>query len=356
MFHTRKVLLAFGLAGLLAIASAQTTVVEGLNGPMGLALAPDGVLWIIESGTGGDEMIEMHDEASGETITLSAGVTARVLRVADDGSTTVVATLPSLATPMGVEGGARLAFMNGTLYATSGFWIETAGPDPIPLMASIVRIDDDGVTSVADTWAFEDEQNPDGFIRETHPYGFVVGPDGWLWVADAGANTLLRVNPEDGEIVLVTVFEGVASPLPNPNRGGAMESDPVPTGIAVGADGTVYVALLPGFPFLPGSGKIVTVTADGMVRDHVVGLTMVTDIAFGPDGALYVVQLGQFTQEGPVPFSGALLRIDDGTPTEVLSGLSFPTALVFNDAGDVYLTINGAGGPGAVVRYDGIAD
>jgi sugar lactone lactonase YvrE len=356
MSSTRKILLAFGLAALLGFAAAQTTVVDGLNGPMGLALDPDGVLWIVESGTGGDEMIEMRDEATGESISLSAGVTARVLRVGDDGETTEVAALPSLATPMGVEGGARLAFMNGTLYATSGFWIETAGPDPMPLMASIVRIDDDAVTSVADTWAFENEQNPDGFIRETHPYGFVVGPDGWLWVADAGGNTLLRVNPEDGEIVLVTVFEGIPSPLPNPNRGGAMESDPVPTGIAVGPDGTVYVALLPGFPFLPGSGKIVTVTADGEVADHALGLTMVTDIAFGPDGALYAVQLGQFTQEGPVPFSGALLRIDDGTPTEVLSGLSFPTALVFNDDGDVYLTVNGAGGPGAVVRYEGIAN
>jgi sugar lactone lactonase YvrE len=352
------ILLALACCGALSLAVAQdgVTVVDGLNGPMGLAVADDGDLWVVESGTGGDETIEMRDEASGETTVLSAGATARILRVTPDGEATEIARLPSLATPMGVEGGARLAFLDGTLYATSGFWIETAGPEPMPLMASIVRIDDTTVTSVADTWAFEDAENPDGFVRETHPYGLAVGPDGWLWVADAGGNTLLRVDPADGTIELVAVFDGVDSPMPNPNRGGAMESDPVPTGIAVGADGTVYVALLPGFPFLPGSGKVVTVAADGTVSDHTLGLTMVTDIAFGPDGALYAVQIGQFTQEGPVPNSGALLRLEGGAATEVLTGLSFPTAIAFNEQGDAFLTINGAGGPGgAVVRYDALA-
>lgn len=358
MKHIRTTLLALACLLAISLATAQegSTVVDGLNGPMGLAMDDDGNLWVVESGTGGDETIEMRDEASGETTVLSLGTTSRILRVSPDGETTEIAHLPSLATPMGVEGGARLAFLDGALYATSGFWIETAGPEPMPLMASIVRIDDASVTSVADTWAFEDAENPDGFIRESHPYGLAVGPDGWVWVADAGANSLLRVNPADGTIELVAVFEGIEGPMPNPNRGGAMESDPVPTGIAVDADGTIYVALLPGFPFVPGSGKIVAVSPDGVVTDHALGLTMVTDIAFGPDGALYAVQLGQFTQEGPMPNSGALLRIADGGSSEVLSALSFPTALAFNPEGDVFLTMNGAGGPGgAVVRYDGVA-
>ena len=298
----------------------------------------------------------MRDEASGEITTLSAGATSRIIRVTPDGEQTEVGRLPSLATPMGVEGGARLVFLDDTLYATSGFWIEMAGPEPMPLMASIVRVEEGELTAVADTWAFENENNPDNFIRESHPYGITSGPDGALWVADAGANTLLRVAPDSGDIKLITVFEGIESPMPNPNRGDAMESDPVPTGITVGGDGTVYVALLPGFPFLPGSGKIVTVTPEGEVSDYATGLTMVTDIKMGPDGNLYAVQLGQFTQEGPVPNSGALVRIENGEATEVLTELSFPTALAFADNGDAYLTVNGAGGPGgAVVRYDGLA-
>jgi sugar lactone lactonase YvrE len=339
-----------------ALAQEPTTVISDLNGPMGLTVDDEGNLWVVESGTGGDETIEMRDEASGETTTLSVGATSRILRVTPDGEQTEIGRLPSLANPMGVEGGARLAFLDGTLYGTSGFWIEIAGPEPMPLMASIVRIGEGELTAVADTWAFESENNPDGLIRETHPYGIAAGPDGALWVADAGANTLLRVNPEGGDIELITVFEGIESPMPNPNRGGAMEADPVPTGITVAEDGTVYVALLAGFPFLPGSSKIVTVTPEGEVSDYATGLTMVTDVQVGPDGKLYAVQLGQFTQEGPVPNSGALVRIENGEATEVLTELSFPTALAFTDDGDVYLTVNGAGGPGgAVVRYDDVA-
>ena len=339
------------------LAQEGTTVATELNGPMGLAVDDEGNLWVVESGTGGDETIEMRDEASGETTTLTAGVTSRILRITPEGEQTEVARLPSLSTPMGVEGGARLAFLNDTLYATSGFWIELAGPEPMPLMAAIVRIEDGEVTQVADTWAFENEHNPDGFIRESHPYGLAAGPDGYLWVADAGANTLLRVNPENGEVELVTAFQGVESPMPNPNRGGAMESDPVPTGITVGDDGTIYVALLPGFPFLPGSGRIATVTADGELSEHATGLTMTTDLRFGPDGNLYAVQIGQFTEEGPVPNSGSVVRIENGEIVPVLTELSFPTAIAFNQNGDAFVTVNGAGGPGgAVVRYDGLAN
>ncbi|MDQ3458156.1 MAG: ScyD/ScyE family protein, partial [Deinococcota bacterium] len=314
-------------------------------------------VWVVDSGTGGDETFEMTDPQTGETATLTAGATSRILRISPDGEQTEITRLPSLTWPLGIEGGARLAFIDGTLYATSGFWIEYVGPEPMPLMATVVRLENDEVIQVADTWAFEDEHNPDGFIKESHPYGIAAGPDGHLWVADAGANTLLRIDPESGEIDLVTVFEGIESPLPNPARGGAMESDPVPTGITVGPDGTVYVALLPGFPFLPGSGKIVTVTAEGEVGDYATGLTLITDIRAGPDGNLYAVQIGQFTEEGPMPNSGAVLRIQDGEATEVLSELPFPTAIAFNQEGDAYVTIHGAFGPGgAVVRYDGFVD
>ena len=79
---------------------------------------------------------------------------------------------------------------------------------------------------------------------------------------------------------------------------------------------------------MPGSAKVLMVTPDGEMSDYATGLTMLTDLRRGPDGALYAVQFGMFTEQGPVPDAGSVVRIHEGTASEVLvSGLSFPTSL-----------------------------
>ena len=43
----------------------------------------------------------------------------------------------------------------------------------------------------------------------------------------------------------------------------------------------------------------------------------------------------------PVPNSGAIWRIQEGEESELIyTGLSFPTSIDFNEAGDAYITIN----------------
>lgn len=347
------------LAGVVNAQGEGTTVAGGFNGPQGVLVAPDGSVWVIDSGVGGDTEIPFLDPETGEETTATIGETARVIQISSDGTQTVAASLPSVLVGMEALGGARLALLDGTLYATSGGWIESTGPAPAaPTMSAVVKIDGGQATVVANTWDLENDQNPDGFIKESHPYGLIPGPDGRLWVADAGANTLLAIDPATGSVELVAVFDGVSSPLPNPNRGDAMESDPVPTGVAFGEDGGIYVSFLPGFPFLPGSAKVVKVTPDGQVSDYATGLTMVTDLRKGPDGALYAVQLGQFTEQGPVPNSGSIVRVKAGDTSEVVIGdLSFPTSIDFNADGDAYVTINGVGAPGSgeVVMFAGLA-
>jgi hypothetical protein len=60
----------------------------------------------------------------------------------------------------------------------------------------------------------------------------------------------------------------------------------VPTGIAVDPDGGAYVGFEPSAPFPDGASKIVHVAEDGTMTDAWTGLTTMTDIAMGPDGAL----------------------------------------------------------------------
>jgi outer membrane protein assembly factor BamB len=269
--------------------------------------------------------------------------------VTPDGKQTVAATLPSRSLGQETSGGSRLALLNGVLYATSGGWEKMeAQPDPPPNTAVVVKIEGGKATEVAQPWRLEWEKNPGGFAVDSHPYGLTAGPDGNLWVADAGGNDLLKVNPSTGQVDLVAVFPGIPGPMANPARGGANESDPVPTQVAFGADGAAYVSLLPGAPFLPGSSKIVKVGTDGSLSDYATGLSMTTDIRNGPDGNLYAVQFGQFTEQGPVPNTGSVVRIKaGGVPEVVASGLSFPTSIDFNAAGDAFVTTNGVGAPGS---------
>ena len=244
-----------------------TVIATGFNGPQGIAMDADGNLWVIDSGVGGDEEIPFIDQQTGEPTTTMTGPTARVVMVTPDGEQTEVATLPSvLASETEALGGARLTWMDGTLYATVGGWVGGAG-EPPDLAAAVVRVEDGDVTEVADMWAYEEANNPDGLILEAHPYGITAGPDGWLWIADAGANTLNRVNQGTGEIQNLVVFDGLPSPMPNPARNNAMEADPVPTAVVFDDMGDALVSLLGGFPFTPGSSKVMKVTPDGEVSD-----------------------------------------------------------------------------------------
>jgi sugar lactone lactonase YvrE len=336
-----------------------TVIASGFNGPQGIMVDAEGNLWVIDSGLSGNQDIQYMSMETGQPFSTKMGPTARIVMVSPDGEQTDVAMLPSLAvSDMERVGGARLAWLDGVLYSTTRGGTGGGG-DPPDLMGAVVRVEGSEVTEVADMWAYERDHNPDGLLLETHPYGIAVGPDDWLWIANAGANTLMRVNPQSGEIENVATFDGLPGPMPNPARNNAMEVDPVPTAVVFDDTGNAYVSLLSGFPFVPGSAQVLMVTPDGEISDYATGLTMLTDLRRGPDGELYAVQFGMFTEQGPVPNSGSVVRIHEGNASGVLvSGLPFPTGLAFDQDGNAFVTINGLGAPGsgAVVRFDRLID
>jgi sugar lactone lactonase YvrE len=341
-----------------AIEASPVTVASGLNGPMGVAVEGDGTVWVVDSGTAGDDELMFPDIETHEMSAQGFGQTARVVRISPDGTQSEVGTLPSLHLGEEMLGASRVAVLDGVAYVTSGEWAGGMQEDRIPFMAAVVRIEGGEMSELATTWPIERDENPAGALVETHPYGLTEGPDGRLWLADAAGNTLFRIDPASGESELIAVFEALPSPIPNPARGNALETEPVPTAVAFDADGNTYVSFLPGAPFLPGSAKVVRVTEDGSVSDYATDLTMLTDLQTGPDGNLYAVSMGEFTEQGPVPNSGAIVLIGQGTTSEpILTGLSFPTGLAFASNGDAYVTVNGLGAPGTgqVVKYAGLA-
>jgi hypothetical protein len=345
------------------MAAPGEVVAEGLNGPMGILVDPNGDVWVVDSGLGGDEEIEGMD-FSGQPVTIKYGSTARIVKISlADGAMTDVATITSVNNGEENEGGSRLALVNGELFVTGAGWHPTVAPStaeaPIPGTGSLWRVEADGsVSEVAPIWQLERDNNPISAEVDTHPYGLLAAADGNLWVADAGMNALLKVDPVTGDAEIVAAFDPVPGVFPNPAYDNEMLTDAVPTGVAV-ADGVTYVSYLPGAPFIPGSAKVVSVAEDGSVSDYATGLSMLTDLRTGPDGMLYATQLGLVTEQGPVPNSGAVIRIKAGDASEVvIPNLMFPTSIDFNADGDAFVTVNGVGAPGSgqVVKFAGLTD
>ena len=165
---------------------------------------------------------------------------------------------------------------------------------------------------------------------------------GVLWVVDALNGLIFTVTP-DGTLTLATNLS---------------EGHPVLTGIAVDPAGGIFVGNLTPAPYVNGTAKVRHVAPDGTVTDAITGLTAVTGVAVGTDGALYAIEMSTGgTEDSPlVPGSGRLVRQTEGTSFEdVVTGLMFPIGLRVGPDGALYIALpalKAADGSGQIVRVD----
>ena len=121
-----------------------TIVASGFNGPQGIGMDAEGDLCGDQSGLGGDKAIQYISMETGKPTPTKMGTSARIVMIYPDGEQTEVAALPSLAaSPMEMVGGARLTWLDGALYATSGVWMGGVGDAP-DRMGTVVRVENGG--------------------------------------------------------------------------------------------------------------------------------------------------------------------------------------------------------------------
>jgi sugar lactone lactonase YvrE len=135
--------------------------------------------------------------------------------------------------------------------------------------------------------------------------------------------------------------------------------------VAVGPDGALYVGQLGGFPFNTGTSSIFRVVPGHAPTVVATGFTAIADIAFDPTGRLLVLEIDQAGLLDPalekgLPTPGALIGVHKNGSKQVLAttGLEFPTGLAVSPHGTVYASNFGvlpaSGGPeglsGQVVR------
>jgi len=116
--------------------------------------------------------------------------------------------------------------------------------------------------------------------------------------------------------------------------GGPAPTEPVPTGVAVGPDGAIYVSELTGFPFVSGAARIYSIAPGGGAPTiFATGFTMLSDIAFDASGTLYALEYDSNGLLAPGS-QGALWKVNaDGSRTLIYTGsdLVNPTGLAIRD-------------------------
>jgi hypothetical protein len=319
-------------------ASARTAggvevIASGLDNPRHVAVAPGGDVYVAESGRGGDPATatSCFDSAEGPSCTGATGAVTRISR--DGGQERIVTGLASFAPATGANAigpHGVFATRHGKLLVTNGGpTAPTRGDPPVPVLRDPTLVDEDPVSAlygtllkvrkdgehkqVADIWRFEHDHNPDAIegnpLVDSNPVD-VLADDGSYVVADAGGNTILRAS-RDGRIEVVALFPNVDTPSPM----GIIPMNAVPTGVVKGPDGAYYVSQLTGFPFPVGGAKVFRVDPEtGEHTTYADGFTNGMDLAFAPDGTLYLLEIDRDSLLAP-GLEGGLWAVPPGGGT-----------------------------------------
>lgn len=309
-----------------ANARGFTVVADHLNNPRGITLTRNGDVYDAEAGAGGStcfggecvgftgEVVRVHHgvalpvlsglvSAAGRDGTFATG--SDDVAVGPDGSLNVIETSFNLPAPPGLPPGTTRQLGHLLRYSAST-----------------------GLQRVANITRFEYAHDPDGQGRDSDPYAVLSLGNGSYAVADAAGNDILEVAP-DGSVSLLAV-------LPNNNVG----AQAVPTSLAKGPDGAIYVGELGGEEnggTPAGGARVWRVDQHtGALSQYRTGFTHISGLAFGPDGSLYVTELTRDPFFGNP--AGDVVRVaPDGTRTRMGRSLVFPAGVGVDSAGHVYV-------------------
>jgi sugar lactone lactonase YvrE len=340
--------------------AAVKVVARGLDNPRGITVAPDGRLYVAEAGRGGEAPCVPGPEGGDVCFGTSGAI--RRIDLKTGRSTRVVKGLPSLAAKDGTRaiGPSDISFSSRSrAYVTVGLGADPALRAKLPAAggraATLLRMTPatGALQRVVDLGAFEAQSNPDAgqpsAEADTNPNSVVATSTGRIVVADAGGNDILRVTPAGKVSVLAVLPFGTAAMPGMPGQ--MVPVQPVPTSVVRGPDGAYYAGQLTGFPFPEGAANVWRIRPGSQPEVYAKGLTQISDIAFGSDGSLYVLEIAKSSMAG-APSPGALLRLRPaGQAQELAAGtLESPTGLAV-DGRYAYVSNHGtAAGGGEVDR------
>ncbi|MES2069833.1 MAG: ScyD/ScyE family protein [Pseudomonadota bacterium] len=335
-----------------ANAAPQVTVLaRGLSNPRGIAFTPNGLLFVAEAGRGGSG----NCTVLGSGVSSCYGETGALTRIDPSGQEApvqVISGLPSLAPAggfgaigphsisfLGTGSGQMVIGLATVASARQGLGAKSA------MFGRVLQVNAAGGWKLgADVAAFEAANNPVAGGSDSDPYAVAALPSRHV-VADAGANALFEV-AANGTMRTLAAFESRLVPAPpflGLPAGTNIPMQAVPTAVAEGPDGWLYVGQLTGFPFPVGAANVYRVPPQGGTPQiFASGFTNIIGLAFDARGTLYVLQIGNgFAGPGAAPLlpPGRLIRVNaNGSQTIIYEGLFFPGGLAIGPDGAAYVT------------------
>lgn len=387
--------LAAALAGTAAIPalaeatppSVGVTVVQGgLNAPRHLVLTRGGLV-VTEAGSvspvGSANCATGPSTEGAGTSPFCTSSTGDVFKISADGrATPVLSGLPSVTEEaiQEVTGPSSIAYGHGQEAVTiDDFLVNKDGgnsllPQPFASAFGTLRLISHGRTRVVDLAAFAAAHPQSAYslgtvpgetAYDSDPYDVVAYRGGWV-VADAGANDILYVSAA-GRVSMLARFAAIPEQVPAGVFGNptpiTVDAQAVPTSVAVGPDGALYVGTLRGVPSDPGSASIYRVVPGHEPQVWASGLTSVTAIAFDRHGRLLATEFNTGGLLSPPTVTGALVRVSDNGQTVTtlpVPGLYQPTGVAVSRDGTVYVSNYGdntgaSSSPGEIVKVTGLS-
>ena len=294
-----------------------TVVADHLNNPRQIARYGNSV-YVAEAGTGGDICIDPET---------CYGFTGSVTKYRRGVAERVQTGLFSIGAGEGeVVGVDSLAFRGKQLFGiATGACIDGLPPDVAAQLGQVLRLEGgDNFTSMGSASSFECANDPDGQGPDTDPYG-LAQRGGTFYVADAAGNDVVQI--KRGVTSLTKVL--------------STDSQPVPTSLAFGPDGALYIGTL-NFEAGPGGAAVMRLDlGTGDLTTYADGLSAITGISFGPDGTLYAAEFTTgFDQNGPSPDGDvAVIPWGGGSDHDTIGvgSLHFPGGVAWMN-GDVYVS------------------
>ena len=294
-----------------------STVATGLTVPMGIEVDARGNIWVAETGTANND--------------------GKVVLIKPNGAKydaiVHLSSIPNEASGE-TEGPAHLLLDRGTLYILAGNYLYKANvsgfkPGDAPIEASTLPFENIGAFVIK--YPFKNDP------KDTHPYNLVKGPDGDIYISDAGANAIIH-RKSAGDYAVVAELPGIANPTPV----GPPQIQCVPTGIIF--DGHDFlVTTLTGFPFPAGQALIYKVSLSGNVSIYQKGFTTLVDIADGNSYGHLVLHYGTFGATGFNNGTGQLILTNGASSTVLVDALNMPVGIKQVNAHTWYITCMGDG-------------